>query len=190
MKLRRLAVGMVLLAVAACSKSANNVTSPTPSAAPTTAPQAPATSGPAASASSVPGVPHCSTSDLSGSIAGTSGAAGSTYETLELMNHSSAPCTLSGYPGVSLVDASGNQLGQPATRDTSRAVTVVTLSGHGSAYSVLRFPNPDNFSAGQCSAEATNLRVYPPGQTQSLLVPSKHKACPGFSVNALSSSKT
>lgn len=182
--LRCIGIAALFVLVVACSKNAT----PTPTTAAQQTPAANSSASATAAPSSAPGTPHCHTNDLSGSLKNEQGAAGSTYVSLALTNHSSASCTLSGYPGVSLVDASGNQIGQPATRDTVHPVTVVTLSGNGSAYATLRFPNPANFPSGRCSTEkSVNLRVYPPGETQSLLVPSQHAYCPGFSVSALSS---
>ncbi len=185
--LRRTLIAALFLGLMACSKAATPASSPT-AAAPTVSPSSAASASPAPSASS--GVPHCATSDLSGSIATNGGAAGTTYDDLTLTNHGSSACTMSGYPGVSLVDAGGNTIGQPATRNTAHASNLVTLAGNGSAYALIGFPNPGNFPSGKCSsAQSVNLRVYPPGNTQSLVVSLKETYCPGFSVAALSATK-
>jgi hypothetical protein len=186
MKLRVLAgaaLGILLLTTACTKTSTTSTPSPagiqTPSSAPATA--APATAGPQA--------PRCRTADLSGALGGSNGAAGTIYRWLTLTNRSSATCHLHGYPGVSLVDASGNQLGEPATENRGVAPATVLLHGGGKAYAAIGFPNPGNFPPGKCSAKATNLRVYPPGDTRSLLVPSDNQYCPGFSVTAMSSTR-
>jgi hypothetical protein len=85
---------------------------------------------------------------------------------------------------VSLVDASGAQLGQPAQRDPGTTPIVATLHGGDSAYALIGFPNPDNFPAGKCTAESANMRVYPPDETEALLLPAHHAYCPGFIVRA------
>jgi hypothetical protein len=181
--IRRCAAVTLLFVLAGCSKSAtpssSNAPAPSPSAAIV------ASGSPAAGASSA--VSHCGTNDLSASIGQASGAAGTTYRQLTLTNQSSAPCTMSGYPGVSLVDASGSQIGEPADRNPTKPSIVVTLAGNGSAYSVIGFPNPADLPSGKCSTTtSTNLRIYPPGNTRSLLVPIAERYCPGFSVTALS----
>jgi len=187
--MRRTAIAALFVFAIACSKNAT----PTATTSPQSTPAANASASAAATTtapSSAPGVPHCRTADLSGSVTQQGNAAGTKYDELTLTNNSSAACTLSGYPGVSLVDSSGSQIGQPASRNAVHPVTVVTLSGNGSAYSLLGFPNPGNFPAGKCSsASSVNLRVYPPGETQSLLIALQEKYCPGFSVAALSSTK-
>jgi hypothetical protein len=94
-------------------------------------------------------------------------------------------CTLYGYPGASLVDASGGQLGHPAQRNPAYPPRVVTLQPNQSAYSRLGFPNPGNFPPGQCTGNAANLRVYSPDDLQSLLVGSNHPYCPSFTVTAI-----
>ena len=42
--------------------------------------------------------------------------AGNLYRYLVLTNHSATTCHLTGYPGVSMLNASGQQIGRPATR--------------------------------------------------------------------------
>jgi len=186
---RTLAVAAVLLTAVACSKGATPAASTAPSSAPTATPAASSSSSPQTSAPA--GTPHCRTNDLSASVATSGAAAGTAYDELTFTNHSSAACTLTGYPGVSLADASGNQIGQPATRNSVHPSDVVTLQGNGYAYSLLGFPNPGNFPSGKCSStKSTSLRVFPPGETQSLLVPLVETYCPGFSVAAVSASKT
>src|ERR1700733_2224090 len=55
------------------------------------------------------------------------GTAGSIFYTLNFTNLSGRRCTLRGYPGVSAVNLRGQQIGRPATRDTTRRVWDISL---------------------------------------------------------------
>jgi Domain of unknown function (DUF4232) len=106
-----------------------------------------------------------------------SGAAGSIYYTLELTNLSGHACTLYGYPGVSAVDLRGRRLGSAATRNT-HAHHVVVLAPRAAATAVLQIVQAANFPRSTCrQVTAAGLRVYPPGQTRSKIVPFPFRAC-------------
>jgi hypothetical protein len=107
-----------------------------------------------------------------------SGTAGSTYYTLNLTNLSGHACTLRGYPGVSAVTLTGSQLGAAATRDASSPIRTVSLRAGASASSALRITDIGVFSPSLCGpTTAAGLRVYPPGQTASKLIPFPFAAC-------------
>lgn len=135
---------------------------PTPSAAPSTAPQAAA----------------CTTGQLKLTLGSGQGTAGSTYQPIILTNTSSGPCSLTGYPGVSFVDASGAQLGKSAARN-NQPYHAVTLAGSGGqASALLRLPDPGVFSPSDCNqATAAKLKVYPPNQTGALVVSDAADVC-------------
>lgn len=123
--------------------------------------------------------PRCATSGLviwlntSGS-----GAAGSIYYNLYLTNLSGRSCTLRGYPGVSAVNLGGRQLGAGASRETGQKPSVVTLARGATAMTVLRVVQAGNFPASACrEVTAAGLRVFPPGQTASKVVPFPFQAC-------------
>jgi len=63
------------------------------------------------------GVGTCPSSSLAAKIQDTEGAAGTVYYEMALTNIGSKRCALEGYPGVSLLDAAGRQLGAPADRE-------------------------------------------------------------------------
>ena len=109
------------------------------------------------------------------------GAAGSIYYTLEFTNLSGHACTLSGYPGVSAVDLSGHQLGSAGGRDSSSPGHTVTLAASGShqtATATLRVVEAGNFPPSACGiTTAAGIRVYPPNQTASKVVPFPFSAC-------------
>jgi len=170
----------------------SNTITPAPTA---TMSASPATStSPAAAASATPtptaqpAMTECQTSALAATLTTSGGAAGTIYYSLALKNVGAKTCTEAGYPGVSLVSASGATLGQPAMRNTSVAPQTITLSPGAAAYAQVGVPNAGNFDAGQCSAVSAAMRVYPPDQTQYLQVSTQLQACPGFSTTALSSS--
>jgi hypothetical protein len=107
-----------------------------------------------------------------------SGAAGSIYYNLELTNLSGHACTLRGYPGISAVNLAGRQLGAGASRDTSQKPRMVTLARGATATVLLRIVDAGNFPASACrEVTAAGLRVYPPGQRASKVVPFPFQAC-------------
>ena len=106
------------------------------------------------------------------------GAAGSVYYNLYLTNLSGHPCTLRGYPRVSAIDLHGHQVGAAASRETDKRPAVVTLGRGVTATAVLRVVQAGNFPASSCGeVTAAGLRVFPPGQTTSKVVPFPFQAC-------------
>src|SRR5690242_2820013 len=105
------------------------------------------------------------------------GAAGSVYYRLVFTNLSGRACTLRGYPGVSAVDLAGRRIGSPAGRTPSR-VRAVTLATGGTANAVLRIVQVANYPPARCRpTTAAGLRVYPPNQRASKVVPFPLRAC-------------
>ncbi|MFI0941646.1 DUF4232 domain-containing protein [Streptomyces sp. NPDC021020] len=119
-----------------------------------------------------PGTPMCATSQLTASLGGGDGAAGSVYRYLVLTNHSATTCHLTGYPGVSVLDASGKQIGAPADRQPSRYSPVVLKPG-ASASDTIRTVN----HMGGCLPTSAKVRIYPPGNTASLVIPGELTIC-------------
>jgi hypothetical protein len=106
------------------------------------------------------------------------GALGSIYYNLGFTNLSGHACTLLGYPGVSAVNLGGHALGSAASRDNSHAPVVVTLAAGATASAVLRIVEAGNFPSSTCrQVLAAGLRVYPPNQTASKVVPFPFSAC-------------
>jgi hypothetical protein len=125
---------------------------------------APATaSAPAADAS---GTPMCATAQLSAALGGGDAGAGNLYRYLVLTNTGTTTCHLTGYPGLSMLDANGAQIGRPATRD-ARTYSAVVLRPGGSASDTIHTVNHQ----GTCLPASTKLKVYPPGNTASLTIP-------------------
>lgn len=152
---------------------------PVADAAPSPVPSA----SPSASAPMPAAVGACTAGQLTGSVQDQlgGGAAGSVYRTLVLTNASDQECVVEGYPGVSFVDAAGSQIGAPAERDGSAAVPV-TLGAGASATATLRQTNAQNHGADCELTPATGLRVYPPGATDSLVLPQEIPACSAASI--------
>lgn len=127
---------------------------------------------------------RCTAQSLRGSLTFGPGAgsAGSTTGTLALRNTGDAACTLLGYPGVSLVDASGHQLGAAATRAGESANGVqprtVTIDPGATAETTLQIADVGNYSANDCDpTDATGLRVYPPGSRAALFIAHSLRGC-------------
>jgi hypothetical protein len=141
------------------------------------------TSGTVASSSA----PACSTSDLhitTGNYGG--GAAGTFWSVVDFTNVSKASCTLYGYPGVSLRDASGGQIGAAGIRDASVASKVITLTPGATANTSVGMTDPGVYPTGKCEpATSAYLRVYPPNQTVYFDLPYKEPTCENTSINML-----
>ncbi len=107
-----------------------------------------------------------------------SATAGSSYFDLRFTNLSGHACMLGGYPGVSAVDLSGHQLGNAASRLGTPGRAGVELVDGGTATASLRITDVANFPASSCpQAPAAGLRIYPPGQKASKIVPFPFSAC-------------
>ena len=155
---------------------------------------APAASSPAASSAAVSGSPSsatttaCPTKYLSAKAGLSQGTAGSIYQVIEFTNISNAPCTLFGYPGVSL--ASGTpvtQVGAAASRSTASAARLVTLGPGQTGNALLRIVEAGNYSPGTCTPTTTTyIQIYPPSQTTPIYLSYKSTGCASSKVNLLS----
>jgi hypothetical protein len=165
---------------------AATTTVPTTTTVPATTTTVPATTTTVPPPSTTVGVTTCATSALTLSVSGANGAAGSTYETLDLQNTGSVSCTLEGYPGVSYVTGSaGTQVGAAAVRDTSSTAVLVTLAPGATATAQLRLIDAGNYGANCQITPVLGFRVYPPGQTAAGFVAASGEACASTSVQDL-----
>lgn len=106
------------------------------------------------------------------------GTAGSTYYKLGFTNLSGRRCVLFGFPGVSAVDLAGRRLGSAAGRDAHVHPTSVALASGRTANAVLQIADTSVFAKTLCRpVTAAGLRVYPPNQTRSKIVPFPIRAC-------------
>jgi len=129
--------------------------------------------------------PACATSGLVIWLnqEGGGGALGSVYYKLELTNFSGHACTLNGFPGVAAVNLAGRQLGLAATREQTPKKGLVTLAGGPStltggesATAIVRIIDVGALP-GCRPVVAAGLRVYPPGQTRSKVIPFPFETC-------------
>lgn len=104
------------------------------------------------------------------------GAAGSVYRQIIFTNLADEECEITGYPGVSYVDAAGNQVGAPADRDPGES-TEVTLAPGESAIAPVKQTNAENYGAECQLTETAGLLVYPPNDTAALIVDQVGTAC-------------
>jgi Protein of unknown function (DUF4232) len=115
-------------------------------------------------------------------------AGGAAYY-LEFTNLSGHACALRGYPGVSAVSLSGRQLGSPAGWGAA-ATTTVRLASGATATADLQIADPGAYG-NRCLLPppwqqpwrhgtlptAAGLRVYPPNQFASKVIPYPFPAC-------------
>ncbi len=105
------------------------------------------------------------------------GTAGSVFYHLEFTNLSGHRCTLNGFPFIRAVNLHHHRLGSRAafSNRTPRSVTI----GRGkTATARLQIVDVGNFPPSACHpVTAAGLRVYPPNQTRSRLVPFPFGAC-------------
>ena len=125
----------------------------------------------------------CNADELTLSLtAGDGGGAGTLNQVLVLTNSGKRTCTLKGFPGVSLVNDNGNQIGSPADRSKNYTEKSLSLKPAATAKATISYSNSANFGDGVCKTGATKLRVYPPNDTGYLSIASPMITawCPGF----------
>lgn len=163
-RLRLPALATAVLAAAllsACAGSAPAPTTPPPTASPSPS----ATPTPTASVDPNAPAGQCADDALTVSISGGDAGAGSIGYELVFTNTGSAACELRGAPGVSVIDASGTQLGEPAEQVGDDAPETLTLEPGGSVMAQLTAVNidPDGGPLDDCPVvHGTGYRVYPP----------------------------
>ena len=177
-----LLAGTALLATA-CGSSAAPAAAPTVTKTVTVTPTSPGPANgtpqpsPTDTGSAGPGA--CPTSGLHMSIGNGNGAAGSVYYPIVFRNSSSSPCTLFGFPGVSFVTTpNGSQIGDAATRQSDKPVQTVTLAPGEVAHATLQVVQALNFPAAKCQPVTAHfLKIYPPNQTEAVVLSFTAKAC-------------
>ena len=106
------------------------------------------------------------------------GTAGTIFYTLNFTNLSGHPCMLRGFAGVSAVNLHGGMLGRAATRNTGQTVRSVTLTTGHTAHAVLGVVDIGALSPTTCPPTlAAGLRVFPPNQRGSKVIPFPLQAC-------------
>jgi hypothetical protein len=131
-------------------------------------------------------IPRCATSGLVIWLENEpgGGTAGSIYYKLALTNLSGHTCTLTGYPRVTSVNLAGRRLGTFAAREPSSharpLVTLAsgtpTLANGTTATAVLRIVDA-GVMPSCLPTLAAGLRVYPPGQSTSRVIPLPFQSC-------------
>jgi hypothetical protein len=173
-----------LAAVAGCSSSASQPATPTTTTVTASTPVSSAASTPAVATSSPAGpvtsAVSCATSSLDVKQGLAQGYAGGVYEVIDFTNTSNAPCSLLGYPGVSLVTGPPHtQIGLAAKRSTtSGQVKLITLAPGATANALLQIVDALNYPSATCGpTKAAALKVYPPNQKASVYLPNTSEAC-------------
>jgi Protein of unknown function (DUF4232) len=137
-----------------------------------------ATATPAAPAAA--SAPPCPTAGLVIWLANGSAAAGTFYYDLNFTNLSGHACTLRGHPGVSAVNLGGARVGTPAGwgNPGNAKLRTIRLANGATATAVLAATDVYNYPASACHRiTAAGLRVIPPNQFTSKLVPYPLGAC-------------
>jgi hypothetical protein len=175
-------------APASPASSAASPTAASPSASAVASRQA-ATPSSSAGAAGSTAAAACPTRDLAAHVGLAQGTAGSIYQVIYFTNLSNAPCTLFGYPGVSLAAGSPqvSQVGAAASRSTETAPTLVTIDPGQSANTTLRIVEAGNYPTGTCKPTATTfLQIFPPNQTTPIYLAYKSTGCASSAVKLLS----
>ncbi|WP_328718021.1 DUF4232 domain-containing protein [Streptomyces sp. NBC_00247] len=135
---------------------------------------APAPSGPSdpasptatSAAGGASAVQRCAAETLTMGLSPADAGAGQVYYRLTFTNTSKETCTLTGYPGVSLIRRDGSAVGVPATHEGTAGTR--TAIGPGGTAEVTLHTNNEGVSDSPCWGRPDYLKVYPPGSTRAL----------------------
>jgi hypothetical protein len=112
--------------------------------------------------------PDCATANLALTLGPERGSAGHFNFELRLRNIGTVRCAMFGFLGVSFLDAAGDQIGVPATRNVGGAILGVRIAPGATAYALLAEVDTSVQNCPPATAHA--IRVYPPNETASLTV--------------------
>ena len=171
-------------AVAGCASSGSSsqpgTSGSTAAASPTAQGTTPGSSNtPAVATPSSSSAPACPTNSLRVKPGVGQGYAGGVYVVIDFTNTGASPCTLFGYPGVSLVKGPPyTQIGLAAKRSTTTPKTLVTLAPGATANALLQIVDALNYPSATCGpTKATALKIYPPNQTEPVYLPNTSTGC-------------
>jgi hypothetical protein len=121
----------------------------------------------------------CSTRYLSAQAGISQGGSGSTYVAIVFKNLNNSPCSLYGYPGVSLAGGKPvTQIGQAADENPATPRQLVTLAPGGVANALLQIRHAADYPAAQCGPVTAHwLQIYPPNQTVPIYLYYTSPAC-------------
>lgn len=123
--------------------------------------------------------PPCLSRYLGASAGIGQGTPGSSYVAIDFKNLNNYPCTLYGYPGISL--ASGKpvtQIGQAAIENPATPRQLVTLAPGGVANALLRIVHAADYPAAKCAPVTAHwLQIFPPNQTVPIYLHFTSTAC-------------
>ena len=106
------------------------------------------------------------------------GTAGTTYYPLEFTNISGHACSLLGYPGVSAISGTGQQLGSPAGWGSLSGARRAVLAPGATAHTILAIHDVYAYTKRACDpADTVELRIYPPDQRLATYAAFDFEAC-------------
>lgn len=149
------------------SSGATATTAPTTAARSTTGTGSGSGSGSAQAASA-----RCTVTELKMTLGRGDPGAGSIYYPLDFTNTTSHACTLTGFPGVSLLRGDGSVIGKPADRQPVKA-SAVRLAPGQTVEADLHTLN-QGIKDGGCWRTPTLIMVYPPGSKDSMTLATKN----------------
>ena len=116
------------------------------------------------------------------------GTAGTTYYPLEFTNTGKHACSLFGYPGVSAISRTGQQLGSPASWGSRSGARQVVLEPGATAHTILAYHDVQAYTPRVCEPVDTTveLRIYPPGQRTATYAAFDFEACSRAGVDYMS----
>jgi hypothetical protein len=130
-------------------------------------------------------VANCLTRSLKVSLGPPNGAAGTTFYPLQFVNMGKTTCMLKGYPGVSAVTSSGQQIGSAASRVSAKFGTV-TLAPGKQQNATIGIVDTGNFSASSCApVTAAGLKIFPPNQSKSVTLKKTFSTCSSTTTTSL-----
>ncbi|GLY51912.1 DUF4232 domain-containing protein [Lentzea sp. NBRC 102530] len=166
---------LVLASVTACgertSGSGSAETLPTSTPPSSTSPST--TVAAANTGAAAPAVKRCDSTVLKGEITPTDAGAGNRYGKFVVTNSSTMPCTLSGYSGFQLENASG-AVPTKLERKADPGPVQMTLAPGGKASANLHWgvvPSGNEPVEGPCQPEPSKAAAIPPDETAPLTVP-------------------
>lgn len=171
-----------VLTLSACSSNDGSADASSVADAAVTASPSSSSSTPAAAAAVAP----CAAHNLVGTIEQVQGAAGSTIIDVSLRNDGPS-CTVAGFPGVSLIDVDGSQIGAAADREPASATpqSLTLATGDAASFSV-RSTNALAFDPKECNTiDSTALKVYPPADTEWVTLPLTVATCGNEQIHTL-----